>query len=129
MESERETTMLLKALLYLFLGLITGSLSGLLGIGGGSLITPALIYLFGFSQHLAQGTTLALLVPPIGLMGAWTYYQQGYVDLKVGIILCSGLFLWTFLGAISAIEIPDGLLSKMLGAMLLVIGCKMLYSS
>lgn len=85
--------MLLKAFLYLFLGCITGTLSGLLGIGGGSLITPALIYLFGFCQHIAQGTTLALLIPPIGLMGAWTYYQQGYVNLKVGVILCISFFL------------------------------------
>ncbi len=57
-ETERETTMLLKALLYLLLGWTTGTLSGLLGLGGGSLITPALIYLFGFSQHIAQGTTV-----------------------------------------------------------------------
>jgi uncharacterized membrane protein YfcA len=57
-ETEGETTMLLKALLYLFLGWTTGTLSGLLGLGGGSLITSALIYLFGFSQHIAQGTTV-----------------------------------------------------------------------
>ena len=69
-KTERETIMLLQALLCLLLGWITGTLSGLLGIGGGSLITPALIYLFGFSQHIAQGTTLALLIPPIDLMGA-----------------------------------------------------------
>lgn len=99
--------MLLKALLFLFLGLITGGMSGLLGIGGGSLITPALIYFFGFSQHIAQGTTLSLLVPPIGLMGAWTYYQQGYVNLKVGIILCAGFFLGSLIGAKLAIGMPD----------------------
>src|SRR4030043_453124 len=65
-------------LLYLLLGLIAGTFSGLIGIGGGTIIVPALIFLFGMSQHLAQGTTLALLVPPIGFLAAWTYYKQGY---------------------------------------------------
>ncbi len=128
MEIERENTMLLKTLLCLLLGCVTGTLSGLLGIGGGSLITPALIYLFGFSQHIAQGTTLALLIPPIGLLGAWTYYQQGYVNLKVGMILCIGFFLGSLLGAKLAIGIPDIVLKKMFGMMLLVIGCKMMFS-
>lgn len=121
--------MLLKGLLFLFLGCTTGTLSGLLGIGGGSLITPALIYLFGFSQHIAQGTTLALLIPPIGLMGAWTYYQQGYVNLKVGVILCIGFFLGSLLGAKLAIGIPDAMLRKMFATMLLLVGCKMMFSS
>lgn len=121
--------MLLKGLLCLFLGCITGTLSGLLGIGGGTLITPALIYLFGFSQHIAQGTTLALLIPPIGLMGAWTYYQQGYVNLKVGMILCIGFFVGSLLGAKLAIGLPDVVLKKLFGTMLLVIGCKMMFYS
>lgn len=63
----------MRSLPFLLLGLTIGTLSGAIGIGGGVLITPALVYLFGFSQHEAQGTTLALLVPPIGLLAAWTY--------------------------------------------------------
>ena len=70
-------------LFYLFLGLLAGALSGLIGIGGGIIIVPALVFLFGLSQHHAQGTTLALLVPPIGILAAWTYYKQGDVDLKI----------------------------------------------
>ncbi|MEM9087882.1 MAG: TSUP family transporter [Cyanobacteria bacterium P01_F01_bin.53] len=62
--------------LFLALGLTVGIISGLIGIGGGVLVTPALMFLLGFSQHEAQGTTLAMLVPPIGLLGAWTYYQK-----------------------------------------------------
>ncbi|MEM6254919.1 MAG: TSUP family transporter [Cyanobacteria bacterium P01_D01_bin.156] len=83
----------LDAFLYLTLGLGVGTLSGLIGIGGGVLITPALMYLFGFSQHNAQGTTLALLVPPIGLLGAWTYFEHGYVDVRVRFLFVSALFL------------------------------------
>ena len=63
-------------LLYIFLGLTAGTLSGLLGIGGGILLVPAMVYGFGLSQHQAQGTTLALMVPPIGLLGAYRYYIE-----------------------------------------------------
>ena len=75
-------------ILLLLLGIIAGAISGLIGIGGGVIIVPALVYLFGLSQHQAQGTTLALLVPPIGLLAAWTYYRQGYVDLKMAAWIC-----------------------------------------
>ncbi|MEM7592613.1 MAG: TSUP family transporter, partial [Cyanobacteria bacterium P01_A01_bin.83] len=68
------------SLLYIILGLFAGILSGLIGIGGGVMIVPSLVFLFGFSQQEAQGTTLGLLVPPIGILAAWTYYQQGYVN-------------------------------------------------
>jgi len=66
-------------------------MSGLIGIGGGIVIVPALVFLFGMSQHLAQGTTLALLVPPVGILAALTYYNQGYVDLKAAGLICAGL--------------------------------------
>lgn len=66
----------------ILIGLIAGAISGLVGIGGGVIIVPALIFLFGFTQHKAQGTTLALMIPPIGLLAAWTYYKQGAVDIK-----------------------------------------------
>lgn len=82
--------------LYLFLGLVAGVFSGLIGVGGGIIIVPALILLFGMCQHQAQGTTLALLVPPIGLLAAWTYYKQGYVDLRIATFICIGFFLRGF---------------------------------
>ena len=69
-------------ILYVLLGLIAGALSGLIGIGGGVIIVPALVFLFGLSQHQAQGTTLALMVPPIGILEAWTYYQEGLVGFE-----------------------------------------------
>lgn len=116
--------MILKILLYLILGSVTGALSGLLGIGGGSFITPALIYWFGFTQHLAQGTTLLLLVPPIGLMGALTYYQQGYVDLKAGMILGLGFFVGSAFGAKLAIIVSESLLRKIFAVTLMIIATK-----
>src|SRR3990167_7151418 len=86
-------------IIYIFLGIVSGTLSGLIGIGGGIIIIPALVFLFGLSQHEAQGTTLALMVPPIGLLAALQYYQQGHVNLKIAAFVCIGFFLGGWLGA------------------------------
>lgn len=115
-------------LLYILLGLIAGISSGLIGIGGGIIIIPALIFLFGFSQHQAQGTTLALLVPPIGLLAAWTYYQQGYVDLKIAGYICAGFFLGGLLGAKIAVGLSNAVLERVFGIALLLIALKMIFT-
>jgi uncharacterized membrane protein YfcA len=105
---------------YLLLGLIAGSLSGLIGIGGAIIIIPSLVILFGLSQHTAQGTTLALMVPPIGLLAAWTYYKQGFVDFKIAGL--SGLA-----GAKFATYIPDDVLRKVFGVILLASSLRMIF--
>lgn len=115
--------LLLPALI--LLGLAAGFLSGLVGIGGGILIVPSLVFLFGFSQHLAQGTTLALLVPPIGLLAAWTYFQQGYVDLRVAALVCVGFFFGGLLGARVATSLPTASLERIFASALILIGVKM----
>lgn len=117
------------AILYLLLGLLAGILSGLIGIGGGVIIVPSLIFLFGFSQHQAQGTTLALLVPPIGFLAAWIYYQQGYVDLKAALFICMGFFAGGFCGAKFASHLSNAFLEKVFGGALLVIALKMIFTS
>ncbi len=111
--------------LFLGLGLGVGALSGLIGIGGGVLITPALIYWFGFSQHNAQGTTLALLVPPIGLLGAWTYFEQGHVDLKAAALICLGFVVGGFIGAKVAVDLPEQFLRQVFGVSLILVGIRM----
>ena len=117
-----------KAMLFVLLGLAAGTLSGLIGIGGGTIIVPALIFLFGFTIHQAQGTTLALLVPPIGILAAWTYYRQGYVDLLVAAYICLGFLLGGLLGAKIATSIPGHLLEKIFGVALLLISLRMIFS-
>lgn len=113
-------------LLYLLLGLVAGIFSGLIGIGGGIIIVPALVFLFGLSQHQAQGTTLALLVPPIGLLAAWTYYKEGYVDLRIASLICLGFFLGGLLGAKLATGLSSPVLEKLFGIALLLVSLKML---
>jgi hypothetical protein len=114
--------------LYLLLGLVAGVLSGLIGVGGGIIIVPALVLVFGMTQHQAQGTTLALLVPPIGLLAAWTYYKQGYVDLRIATFICMGFFLGGLLGAKLATALSNPVLEKIFGIALLLISLKMIFA-
>jgi len=114
-------------ILYLLLGLSAGVLSGLIGIGGGTIIVPALIYLFGLTQHQAQGTTLALLIPPIGLLAAWTYYKNGYVNLTIAVFICLGFFIGGLAGAKLAIGLSNEILKKVFGFLLLLIALYMIF--
>jgi len=112
---------------YLLLGLVTGTFSGLIGIGGAIIIIPALVLFFGLSQHTAQGTTLALMVPPIGLLAAWTYYRAGFVDLKVAGLICLGFFVGGLVGARFATEISEQVLRRLFGLVLLLASLKMIF--
>lgn len=110
---------------YIILGLVAGILSGLVGIGGGIIIVPALIFFFGISQHVAQGTTIAMLVLPVGASAAWVYYQQGYVDFSIAALLAVGFFLGSMIGARIAVALPAATLEKVFGILVTLIGLKM----
>ena len=112
----------------LLVGLAAGILSGLCGIGGGILIVPCLVFVFGLSQHTAQGTTLALMVPPIGLLAAWTYYKEGCVDVKMAALICLGFFFGGLFGAKFAAAINGAMLKKIFGVALMVTALKMILS-
>lgn len=118
----------MNSMLFIVLGLAAGVLSGLLGIGGGILIVPALVLVFGLSQHLAQGTTLALMVPPIGLLAAWTYYKHGNVDIKIAALICLGFFFGGLIGAKGAALINPVILKKLFGVAMLIVALKMILS-
>ena len=117
----------MNVIFYLFLGLTAGAFSGLIGIGGAIIIIPSLVLLFGLSQHTAQGTTLALMVPPIGLLAAWTYYKQGFVDFKIAGLICLGFFFGGLLGAKFATDIPENILRKIFGVVLLAASLRMIF--
>ncbi len=106
----------------LLLGIFAGYFSGLVGIGGGIIIVPALVLLFGFSQHTAQGTTLALLIPPIGILALISYYQKGYVDVKSAVIICIGFVIGGYLGGKMAIGFSEELLKKIFAIILIALG-------
>lgn len=110
---------------YIMIGLAAGTLSGLLGIGGAILIIPLLIFLFGFEQKLAQGTSLMLMVPPIGILAALSYYKEGFVDMKAAIIIAAFFFIGGFLGAKLSLTIDNTILKKVFAVFLVLIAIKM----
>jgi len=113
---------------YIVLGLAAGVLSGLLGLGGGIILVPALLFIFGFSQHAAQGTTLALMVPPIGILAAWTYYKQGNVNIPAAAFICLGFVLGGLFGAKIAVTLQGVLLRRLFGVAFLVVAVRMIIS-
>jgi len=113
---------------YIILGLIAGVFAGVFGIGGGIILIPVMTFLFGMTQHQAQGTTLAILVPPIGILAAWRYYQNGHVNLPMAGFICLGFLLGGLLGANLAQGFSDPLLKKLFGVFLLLISINMIFS-
>ncbi|MDD5424354.1 MAG: sulfite exporter TauE/SafE family protein [Candidatus Omnitrophica bacterium] len=116
------------AFLYVILGFAAGILSGLVGIGGGLIIVPALVYVFKFTQMQAQGTTLALLLPPIGVLAALVYYKGGYVDIKAAIFICMGFLVGGLLGARTAIGLPNLFLQRFFGILMFLMSLKMMFT-
>nr|WP_292432759.1 sulfite exporter TauE/SafE family protein [Methylobacter sp.] len=116
-------------LIFVIIGLIGGIASGFFGIGGGLVIVPALIYWAGFSQHMATGTTIAVLLPPIGLAAAFEYYRHGNVDVKAAIILAVTMFLGAWIGAYFANQMQGPQLRLIFGLFVCGIGVYLIYGT
>ncbi|MFH0790230.1 MAG: sulfite exporter TauE/SafE family protein [Candidatus Omnitrophota bacterium] len=112
--------------LYVILGLAAGICGGMFGIGGGSVLIPALVYLFGLTQHQAQGTTLAIMVPPIGLLAALRYYYSGNVKMDMVGFICLGFFVGGLFGANFIQKLPDLYLKRLFGIFLFVVSLRMI---
>jgi hypothetical protein len=114
-------------LLVILIGLAAGVLSGLVGIGGGIIIVPALVYFLGMEQHAAQGTSLGILLLPAGILAVMNYYRQGYIDVKIVILLFIGFFLGGFLGSKISLSLSQAVLKKVFAITLLLVAGKMLF--
>jgi hypothetical protein len=114
-------------LILIAIGLFAGAFSGMVGIGGGVIIIPALVYFVGFSQHQAQGTSLAIMLPPIGLMAAYQYYKAGHVNLTYALIIASAFFIGGYFGAKYAVKMPQDLLKKIFGVFLILVALKTIF--
>ncbi len=113
-------------LLLILLGLAGGFVGGMFGIGGGVLVVPALVLFFGFSQHMAQGTMIMTFILPSFLLAAWTYYKAGNVNLPVALLIALGMLAGTFLGATYAHTLSTPVLKKCFGALVIVVGLRMI---
>ncbi len=114
-------------LLIICIGFIAGILSGAIGIGGGIVLVPALVYCLGYHQQLAQGTTLMMLAMPVVGLAVYKYYQLGNVNFKVSFILAIGFILGGYIGASIANLIPDVTLKKVFGVIMILVAIKMIF--
>jgi uncharacterized membrane protein YfcA len=108
-------------------GILAGFIAGSMGVGGGIILVPALVLFFGFSQHQAQGTSLAVLLPPISLLAVIKYHQSGYIDYKIAAILAVTFFLGSYLGGVLAVNLPAKTLTKLFGILMLIAGFRMIF--
>jgi uncharacterized membrane protein YfcA len=112
---------------FLAAGFAAGIVSGMFGIGGAVILIPMLRYFFHFSQHEAQGTSLMVLLPPIGLLAALQYYKAGYVDVRAALLVALGLFIGAWFGAFGAIKMSNLLLQRAFALFIILIGLNMLF--
>jgi hypothetical protein len=114
-------------LIIILVGIAAGMLSGLVGVGGGIVIVPALVYFIGFSQKTAQGTSLGLILLPVGILGVLQYYKQGHVDFKIVGILAIGFLAGSFFGSKIALSLSQENVKKIFAVFMIIIAVKMLF--
>ena len=112
---------------YILVGLIGGILSGAFGIGGGTIMVPALVFLFGLSQHQAQGTALAVMLAPVFILAVLRYYAEGHVNMHMALYIAFGFIFGAFIGAHFVQGVPDANLKRAFGFFLILIGIKMAF--
>jgi uncharacterized protein len=113
-------------LLLVVVGLAAGILSGMVGVGGGIIIVPALVFFLGFSQHQAQGTSLGLLLLPVGILAVINYYNKGFIDIKVVIIMSIAFILGGWLGSKLSLSLPQETVKKIFAILLFYTAFRMM---
>ena len=114
--------------LALLVGVVVGMVSGVVGIGGGVLFIPALVWLFGMDQYRAQGTSLGALLAPVGIFAFLEYYRKGNADLRIALLLAAGFLLGGYFGAVGAQHLPELWLRRIFACMLVIVGARMFFT-
>ncbi|MCF6356266.1 MAG: sulfite exporter TauE/SafE family protein [Draconibacterium sp.] len=112
----------------ILIGVISGLLAGVFGIGGAIIVIPALVFILGLSQHDAQGTSLAFMLPPVGILATWNYWKAGHVDWKIALVLSLTFVVGAYFGSQFSINISDKILRRVFGVLMLVMAVKMIFS-
>lgn len=115
-------------IILVIIGLISGMLSGVFGVGGAIIVIPALVFILGLSQHQAQGTSLAFMIPPVGILAAWNYWKAGQVNWKFALVLSLTFIVGAYIGSQVSVNIPDRILRKFFGLLMFLIALKMIFS-
>jgi uncharacterized membrane protein YfcA len=119
----------METVIYLILiGLAAGVLGGMVGIGGGVLIVPALILILGLSQHQSQGISLAMMIFPVGILGVINYYKKGYVDFRYAGLLAVGFFVGSYIGSKFSLSLPQDTVRKIFAVVMILLAIKLLFS-
>ena len=113
--------------LLILIGLSAGLLSGVVGVGGGIVMIPLLMLLMGLDQHQAQGTSLAVMLPPIGILAAWNYHKAGFVEWKYAMIIAVTFIIGGYLGSRWAVTVDARTLKKIFGVIMLIGGLKLIF--
>ena len=108
-------------------GFLAGFVGGSMGVGGGIILVPVMVFFLGMTQHEAQGTSLATLLMPIGILAVLNYYKGGYVNIRYAIILSIMFIAGSYLGSLVAVHLPDKALKQIFGFLMLVVGVKMIF--
>ena len=109
------------------IGLAAGILSGMFGVGGGIIIVPALVFFLGMTQHQAQGTSLGLMLLPIGFLAAWNYYNTGNLNIKYGLIIAATFVAGGYFGSKLSLGIDQIILKRIFGILMIVVAIKMIF--
>jgi uncharacterized membrane protein YfcA len=126
--TETKTNTMQTIIYLIMIGLAAGFLGGMVGIGGGVLIVPALVLMLGLSQHNAQGISLAMLLFPVGLLGVINYYKKGYVDFKYAGLLAVGFLIGSFVGSKFSLSLPQETVKKIFAVVMILLALKLLFS-
>ena len=114
-------------IILMLVGVAAGMLSGLVGVGGGIVIVPALVIILGFSQKMAMGTSLGILLLPVGILGVMQYYKQGYVDIRVVLIISFAFLFGSYFGSRIALSLPQETIKKIFAVFMIIIAIKLLF--
>jgi hypothetical protein len=115
-------------IILIIVGILSGLLAGVFGVGGAIIVIPALVFILGFSQHEAQGTSLAFMLPPVGILATWNYWKAGQVNWKIALILSLTFVVGSYLGSHFSINMSDKLLSRHFGILMILVAIKMIFS-
>lgn len=112
----------------IIIGLMAGVFGGMFGVGGAIIMIPALVYFLGVDQHTAQGTSVAIMLPPIGLFAAYNYYKAGEVNIWYAVIIAVAFMVGGYFGSMIALKLPENLMKKIFGILLILIALRMIFS-